>query len=228
MSSAHDFVKYALSIGALELVPEGRKLKNGRLSPYFFNSGLFSTARALNLLANAYAHIIETRFDEDTLDGLLPDVIFGPAYKGITLATMVAHVLALRGENYNPGIAFNRKEAKDHGEGGILIGASLKGKRVLIVDDVITDGASKREAVEIIRTAGGTPIACAIAFDRQERGPDENDPRSGVQRFQDESGIPVLAAASLDELVSVLRQSEIDSVRPILGKIEAYRDQYGV
>ncbi len=226
MSSAHDFVKYALSIGAIELVPEGRRLKSGRLSPYFFNSGLFNTAQSIDTLAMAYVRTLEETELGDRI--LLPDVIFGPAYKGITLAVMVAYFLSLNHDNYNPGIAYNRKEAKDHGEGGILIGAPLQGKRVLIVDDVITDGASKREAVDIIRTHGGIPIGCVIAFDRQERGPDEQDPRSGVQRFQEESGIPVLSAASLDTLVSVLKHSEIERFHSTLARIEAYRDQYGV
>ena len=226
MNSAHDFVKYAVSIGAIELVPEGRTLKSGRRSPYFFNSGLFNTAQSIDTLAMAYVRALEgSQLGERSL---LPDVIFGPAYKGITLAVMVAYFLSLNHDNYNPGIAYNRKEAKDHGEGGVLIGAPLQGKRVLIVDDVITDGASKREAVEIIRAHGGTPIGCVIAFDRQERGPDENDPRSGVQRFQEESGIPVLSAASLDVLVSVLKHSEIDQIRPMFNKIQTYREQYGV
>ena len=226
MSSAHDFVKYALSIGAIELVPEGRKLKSGRLSPYFFNSGLFNHAVAIHRLAQAYVEALKE--SELVERALFPDVVFGPAYKGITLAAMVAFLLSTEYDDYNPGIAFNRKEAKDHGEGGILIGASLKGKRVLIVDDVITDGASKREAVEIIQTAGGTPIGCIIAFDRQERGPEMNDPRSGVVRFQEDAGIPVFSAASLETLLSVLKRSDIDHFRPHLTRIMAYRDQYGV
>lgn len=222
---ALNFVRYALDLGALTLYPdEGRKLKSGRLSPYFFNSGLFSTAASIDQLAGAYVNTIEAHYDEDTL----PDVIFGPAYKGIQIATMVAYLLSLGQINYDPGIAFNRKEAKDHGEGGVLVGSDLAGKRVLIVDDVITDGASKREAVELIRTAGGIPIGCVIAFDRQERGSDERDPRSAALRFQEEFGIPVYAAATLDDLILLLEEGPgFPGASEVLPKILVYRDQYG-
>lgn len=223
--SAQNFVHYALGIGALMLYPdEGRKLKSGRLSPYFFNSGLFSTAASIDQLAGAYVNAIEEHYD----GGTLPDVIFGPAYKGIQIATMVAYLLSLGQADYDPGIAFNRKEAKDHGEGGVLVGRSLAGKRVLIVDDVITDGASKREAVEIIRAAGGTPIGCVIAFDRQERGTEEGDTRSAAQRFQEDFGIPVYAAAALDDLILLLEEGpDFPGASATLPKILAYKDQYG-
>ena len=217
---ASAFVRFALEIGALQLLPQGRSLKSGRLSPYFFNSGIFSTATTIDGLADAYVHVIEAHYDGD----VLPDVIFGPAYKGIQIATMVAYLLSLGHSDYDPGIAFNRKEAKDHGEGGVLVGSSLAGKRVLIVDDVITDGASKREAVDIIRAQGGTPIGCVIAFDRQERGVDEADARSAAQRFEQDLGIPVYAVATLANLISVLEEGQSE----MLPKILAYKDQYGV
>lgn len=224
--AAREFVRYALSIGALTLYPdEGRKLKSGRLSPYFFNSGLFSTAVSIDRLAAAYVSVIEEHYDEDDL----PAVVFGPAYKGIQIATMVAYQLSLGQYVYDPGIAFNRKETKDHGEGGVLVGSSLAGKRVLIVDDVITDGASKREAVELICAEGGTPIGCVIAFDRQERGIKEGDTCSAAQRFQGDFGLPVYAAATLDDLILLLEEdADFPGASEALPKILAYKDQYGV
>ncbi len=225
---AQSFVRYALDIGALTLFPgEGRMLKSKRVSPYFFNSGRFNTAGTIDKLASAYVDVIEEHYG--TMD-VLPEVIFGPAYKGIQIATMVAYQLSLGSEDgYDPGVAFNRKEAKDHGEGGILVGCSLAGKRVLIVDDVITDGASKREAVELIWAEGGIPIGCVIAFDRQERGIKEGDTCSAAQRFQEDFGLPVYAAATLDDLILVLEEgADIPGAGETLPKILAYKDQYGV
>ncbi len=224
--ASQELLVYALGIGALELVPEGRKLKSGRVSPYFFNSGLFNTGQSLGRLADAYAEVV---WVQDQLDELHPEVIFGPAYKGIQLAAMTACMLAEMETKYEGiGSAYNRKEAKDHGESGLLVGYPLAGKRVLIVDDVITDGASKREALGHISASGGTAIGCVIAFDRQERGADENDSRSAAQVFQAEFGIPVYAVTTLDDLILLLEEGPaIPKAAETLPKILAYRDQYG-
>lgn len=214
--AAETFVKYALHVRALELLPEGRKLKSGRISPYFFNSGLFNTGETITHLAQAYAAAARS-FPR-------PDVVFGPAYKGIPLATAVAQAIG-----GNVGYAFNRKEAKDHGEGGIIVGAPLAGKTVLIVDDVMTTGTSSGEAVEIIRANGGTPIGCVIAFDRQERGK-ENE-LSAVLEFELTYEIEVAAAATLTDLITVLRRTPVvsgdDWAGEILEKILTYRAEYG-
>jgi len=210
------FISDALKIGAVELVPEGRKLKSGRISPYFFNSGKFDNAKAIRLLASAYAReVVE-------MGCTMPQVIFGPAYKGIPLAVATAIAL-LSDYDTNVSYAFNRKETKDHGEGGIVVRHSLKEQKVLIVDDVMTTGSSSGEAVEIVRANGGIPIGCIIAFDRQERGMTTN--LSAVQEFEEKYGIPVRAAATLDDLILALKGQE-DS--EILGKILAYKKQYGV
>ena len=221
------FVAYALSIGALELVPQGRVLKSGRLSPHFFNSGLFIRSIDLEHLGMAYA---ETIVSADDNDELMPGVIYGPAYKGIPLAVATAMMLRYEFVGYEEiGIAYNRKEAKDHGEGGVLIGSPLQDKRVVIADDVITDGASKREAVDTIHSHGGQSVACVIAFDRQERGKDVHDPRSAAQAFSEDYGIPVLAAATLDDLIQVLEEGPaVPLGAETLPLILAYRDQYGV
>ncbi len=218
---AQHFLAYALSIGALELLPEGRKLKSGRISPYFFNSGLFNTGRSLLQLADAYLAAIVSHSS--------PEIVFGPAYKGIPLATAVALKLEER-LRVNIGYAFNRKEAKDHGEGGIIVGMPVEGKDVLIVDDVMTTGTSSGEAVEIVRVNGGTAIGCAIAFDRQERGKESD--LSAVQEFQGNYGIPVHVAATLSDLISLLERASAgddgDDIAGILEKILVYREQYGV
>src|SRR5918911_4910532 len=165
---AQAFVKFSVEAGVLRF--GDFKTKAGRQSPYFFNTGLFDDGAKLARLGEFYARRL-------IASGLQFDMLFGPAYKGITLAAAVAIGLAREGRNVP--FAYNRKEAKDHGEGGLLVGAPLKG-RVVIVDDVITDGASKRESVELIRAAGAEPVAVLIAMDRMERGgPDDNlSPRS--------------------------------------------------
>jgi orotate phosphoribosyltransferase len=217
-SISEQFLSHAIGIRALEFIPEGRKLKSGRLSPYFFNSGLFTTGYDLAHLATAYTETIEQSAPEF-------DVIFGLAYKGIPLATCVATMLAVTSKAYaTVAWCFNRKERKDHGEGGLLVGANLKGKRVLIIDDVITDGASKREAVRVIQEHGGTPVGCVIAFDRQERGMNEGDSRSARQSLEDELRIPIFAVATLDDLIEYMNDPNFAEMYP---KILAYRDQYG-
>lgn len=231
-TSAEKFVQYAISIGALELLPNGRELKSGRISPYFFNSGLFCSGESLSAIADAYAQKISNMMKSG---GLVCDVLFGPAYKGIPLVAVIAMRLA---EHYGINLEWsaNRKEAKKYGEGGIIIGASLAGKRILIIDDVITDGASKREAVEIIRTQGGIPIACMVGFDRQEKGYDlilkVDKGISAAQEFEQTYDIPLIAAAYCDDLISLLQctpaESGDDQVGEILEKILVYREQYGV
>lgn len=224
------FVRYAISIGALEFVPEGRKLKSERVSPYFFNSGLFNTGATIWELGKVYAGELL----QHNIPG--PEVVYGPAYKGIPLSVVTAVALAqLTGEDI--GYAFNRKEEKTHGDGGTIVGASLAGKKVLVVDDVMTTGTSSGEAVEIIRANGGWPIDCVIAFDRQERSKEGN--LSATQEFEQNYGIPVVAVATLADLISYLQKicgrydsSDINnSPEPpfeMLGKILAYQEEYGV
>ncbi len=188
-------------------------LKSGRTSPYFFNAGLFDSGAALAALGDCYA---------DTLDqaGLPFDMLFGPAYKGIPLATALAVALAGRGRDLP--LAFNRKEAKAHGEGGSLIGAPVRG-RVLIVDDVITAGTAIRESIQIIRAAGGEPCGVLIALDRQERG--QTGQRSAAQEVSAEFGLPVHAIAGLDHLLAHADQRpEIAAHKDAL---VAYRARYG-
>ncbi len=189
-------------------------LKSGRISPYFFNAGRFDSGAALAALGQAYAQtLLAARLEFD--------VLFGPAYKGIPLATAVA--IALAGTGRDAPLAFNRKEAKDHGEGGSLIGAPLAGKRVLIVDDVITAGTAIREAIEIIRNAGGVPCGVLIALDRQERGSDSD--LSATAAVRTEFGLPVLAIAGLDELLQ-LADGRADLAMHF-DALSAYRRRYG-
>lgn len=189
------------------------KTKAGRLSPYFFNAGLFADGASLARLSQFYSDAIQA-------SGVEFDMIFGPAYKGIPLAAGVAMTLAGRGRNLP--YCFNRKEAKDHGEGGTLIGAPLRGK-VLIIDDVISAGTSVRESVEWIRQAGAVPAAVAIALDRQERGQGQ---LSATQEVQQQYGIPVIPIAGLNDLLGYLQDSP--DLAQNLREVRAYRDQYGV
>ncbi len=167
-------------------------LKSGRSSPYFFNAGRFDSGASLAALAACYADAVDAA-------GLEFDLLFGPAYKGIPLATALACEYARRGRDLP--LAFNRKEAKAHGEGGTLIGAPLQGRRVLVVDDVITAGTAIREALALIRDAGGVPAGIVIALDRQERVT-EGDARSAAQAVAQDQGVPVTAVAGLDDLLA--------------------------
>jgi orotate phosphoribosyltransferase len=187
--------------------------KAGRLSPYFFNAGLFNDGLSLKNLADFYAKtILASEVDFD--------VLFGPAYKGIPLAAGTA--MALAGQGRNVPYSYNRKEAKDHGEGGTTVGAKLQG-RVLIIDDVISAGTSVRKSIEIIRAVGATPCGVVIALDRMERGQSE---LSAVQEVRQTYGIPVIAIATLDDLLGYL-QNEGGMVQN-LNATKLYRDQYGV
>ncbi len=189
------------------------KTKAGRLSPYFFNAGLFNDGESLMKLGEFYAAAI-------LKSGVQFDMLFGPAYKGITLAASISIALARQGNNFP--YAYNRKEAKDHGEGGTIVGAPLHG-RVLIVDDVISAGTSVRESVEIIKSAGAIPAGVAIAIDRQERGLGE---LSAVQEVEKNSAMPVIKIATLADLIAFLDgASDLSEFKPA---VQAYRNQYGV
>jgi orotate phosphoribosyltransferase len=206
-----DFIRLCLELGVLRFGEF--RLKSGRQSPYFFNAGLFNTGRAIAALGRCYARAA-------ALSGIAFDMLFGPAYKGIPLVTATAAALAVHEARDLP-FAFNRKEAKDYGEGGSLVGAPLAG-RVLIVDDVITAGTAIRESVEIIRRHRATPAGVLIALDREERGQGE---RSAVQEVQDDFGLPVVAVLRLKDLLTHL---ETTGETAILASVRAYRDRYGV
>jgi orotate phosphoribosyltransferase len=215
---AQDFVKFAVASGVLRFGEF--KTKAGRLSPYFFNSGLFDDGAKLGRLGEFYARRL-------LASGLPFDMLFGPAYKGITLASATAVELARLGRSVP--FAHNRKEAKTHGEGGLMVGAPLAG-RVIIIDDVITDGASKRESVEMIRAAGAEPVAVLIAMDRQERvGADDNlSAHSAVESFAREYGMPVLAIASLADLLHYLHSAADPALEAHRARVLGYRERYGV
>jgi len=206
-----EFVEFAIRAGVLRF--GDFKTKAGRQSPYFFNAGLFSDGERLGELGRYYARAA-------LASGIGFDMIFGPAYKGITLAAATA--IAMAGLGHNVPFCFNRKEAKDHGEGGNIVGAPLQGK-ALIIDDVITDGASKREAIEIIRAAGAVPAGVLIALDRQERGTGE---LSATQEVSREYGLPVTAIATLEDILATLRG--MPERRGEVDRIEEYRGRYGV
>ena len=215
---AHDFVAFSVEAGVLRFGEF--KTKAGRLSPYFFNAGLFDDGAKLGRLAEFYARRL-------LASGLAFDMLFGPAYKGITLAAAVAIALARLGRNVP--FVYNRKEAKDHGEGGTLVGAKLHG-RVVIVDDVITDGASKRESVDLIRAAGAEPVAVLIAMDRMERGGQDGalSAHSAVEVFERDYAMPVLAMARLTDLLAYLAHRRDPALAFDLARVTAYRERYGV
>ena len=207
-----DFIRFAIDRGVLRF--GSFTLKSGRISPYFFNAGLFDSGRALAQLGRFYAAaVVES--------GLDVDVIFGPAYKGIPLAAATAIALAEQHDRDLPW-CFNRKEAKDHGEGGSLVGAPLQGK-VAIVDDVITAGTAIREVMQIIKAAGAQPAAVMVALDRQERGQGE---LSAIQEVERDFGVPVISIVSLTQILAFLEDDA--QLRKYLPAVQAYRDQYGI
>ncbi len=206
-----DFIRFAIGQNVLRFGEF--QTKAGRLSPYFFNAGLFDDGASLKQLSQFYAQSI--------LAAKIPfDMLYGPAYKGIPLAAGTAIALVEQGRNVP--YCFNRKEAKDHGEGGSTVGAVLQG-RVLIIDDVISAGTSVRGSIKLIRAAGATPCGVIIALDRMERGQGE---LSAVQEVQRNYGIPVVPIATLDDLLSYL-QDNAEMVQNLLA-VQTYRDRYGV
>lgn len=190
-------------------------LKSGRTSPYFFNAGRFDSGVALAGLAACYADAVQA-------SGVAFDVLFGPAYKGIPLATALACEFARRGRDVP--VAFNRKEAKSHGEGGVLIGASLHGRRVLVVDDVITAGTAIREALALIAEGGGTAAGVVIALDRQEAVDPATSRRSAAQTVTQEHGLPVIAVARLEDLFALGDDAVLAAQRE---RLAAYRQAFG-
>ncbi|UCE90056.1 MAG: orotate phosphoribosyltransferase [Pseudomonadota bacterium] len=206
------FIEFALDCDVLRF---GRfTLKSGRISPYFFNAGLFNTGSALARLGQFYAAAIRDNAIEF-------DILFGPAYKGIPLAASCAVALA---EHHDLDVpyCFNRKEAKDHGEGGNIVGAPLEG-RVLIIDDVITAGTAVRESMDIIASAGADPAGVVIALDRQERGQGKH---SAIQEVEHSYGIPVLSIVTLTDLIAFLEQRPDSKAQ--LEAVRAYRAEYGI
>ena len=220
---AQSFVQFSLDCGVLKF--GSFKTKAGRISPYFFNAGLFDDGAKLGHLAACYAQRL--------LDsGMVFDMIFGPAYKGIPLGAAVAVELARLGKTVP--FAYNRKEAKDHGEGGSLVGAPLMG-RVLIVDDVMSAGTAVRESIALIQAAGATPHAVVIALDRQEMATEvqadgrvQDVPYSAVQYVRQQLGLQVCAIATLDDLVGYLQGQTTPGMVEHLDQVQAYRERYGV
>jgi len=215
---AQEFVQFAVQAGVLRFGEF--KTKAGRLSPYFFNAGGFDDGAKLGRLAEFYARRL-------LASGPAFDMIFGPAYKGITLAASVAVELARRG--HNRPFAYNRKEAKDHGEGGQLVGAPVAGN-VLIIDDVISAGTSVRESIAMITAAGGRPCGVAIALDRQERATEggHDAPWSAVQYVTRKLQLNVASIATLDDLLQYLRSGSDPALAAFAGPVQAYRERYGV
>ena len=215
---AQEFVQFAVECGVLKFGEF--KTKAGRMSPYFFNAGLFDDGAKLGRLAEFYAQRL-------LKSGIEFDMVFGPAYKGIPLGAALSVELARRGRNVP--LAYNRKEAKDHGEGGTLVGAPLHG-RVLIVDDVMSAGTATRESIAIIRAAGATPHAVLIALDRQEKATENglDVPYSAVQYVRKELGLNVSAIANLDDLMQYLEKRGGGATDDVHHRVLAYRQRYGV
>lgn len=219
LNNQADFVRFALEQNVLRF---GQfKVKSGRISPYFFNAGLFDSGKSVGLLADFYAKTL-------VASGIEFDMLFGPAYKGIPLATATAMALSkpeISGRDIP--FAFNRKEAKKHGEGGTLVGAPLQG-RVVIIDDVITAGTSVRESVDIITDAGAQPAAVLIALDRMEVAGDDTNlaKHSAVQEVQQKYSMPVISIASLSHIMQVLDQDE--SLAQHRNAVAQYRQRYGI
>jgi len=215
---ALEFVQFAVEAGVLRFGEF--KTKAGRLSPYFFNAGLFDDGAKLGRVAQFYARRL-------IASGLEFDMLFGPAYKGIPLAAAMAIELARLGRNVP--FAYNRKEAKDHGEGGTLVGAALRG-RVVIVDDVVSAGTSVRESIALIRGAGAQPVGVAIALDRQERGAANGveQSQSAVQYITSQLDLRVVSIATLADLLQYLAASDDAALAGFRQAVSAYRERYGV
>ena len=215
---AQEFVQFAVECGVLRFGEF--KTKAGRMSPYFFNAGLFDDGAKLGRLAGFYAQRL-------LASGMEFDMVFGPAYKGIPLGAALSVELARLG--HNVPFAYNRKEAKDHGEGGTLVGAPLKG-RVLIVDDVMSAGTATRESIAIIQAAGATPYGVLIALDRQEKATENGQdvPYSAVQFVQRQLGLQVCSIAKLGDLMQYLAGHSGDDLAQAHQQVQAYRERYGV
>ena len=188
-------------------------LKSGRVSPYFFNLGQIASGAAMATLADAYVDALEA-------DGIEFDMLFGPAYKGIPLVAALATAYARRGRDLP--FAYNRKEAKDHGEGGTLVGAAPAG-RVLIVDDVLTAGTALRQSIKLLRTAGAEPVGAAIALDRQERGPNG---RSAVQEIEQEAGLKIVPLVTAREVLQFISEGSADT--ETVAAMRRYQENYGI
>jgi orotate phosphoribosyltransferase len=217
-SNQDNFIRFALEAKVLSFGEF--KTKAGRLSPYFFNAGGFNDGARLSALGRYYAKALQE-------SQISFDMLYGPAYKGITLAAATA--IALADHGLNVPFAYNRKEAKDHGEGGSLVGAPVKGK-VVIIDDVISAGTSVRESVDLIRGAGAEPAAVLIALDRMERSGNavEVGEKSAVQAVEQEFGLPVIAIANLADLMAFLTASSDAELTNYLPAVKVYRDKYGI
>ena len=226
-----ELIEYALSSGILTFGTF--KLKSNRISPYFFNCGLFSRAKLIRAISSAYARTLDAYAKEHKDFSF--DVLFGPAYKGIPLCATTAEKLAgLDEERWGDvGYSFNRKEVKDHGEGGLMVGESLKGKKVVIIDDVMTAGTAIREAIDIIGGQGGTLVAIIVAVDRQEKLPsqsekegkgDDGSPRgSAIGQVSKETGVPVFAVLTLSDLVEGMRKMGKDEE---VKQMQEYYEKY--
>ena len=217
-SNQDNFIRFALEAKVLSFGEF--KTKAGRLSPYFFNAGEFNDGARLSALGRYYSKALQE-------SKLQFDMLYGPTYTGIKLAAATA--IALADDGINVPYAYNRKEAKDHGEGGVLVGAPVKG-RVVIIDDVISAGTSVRESVDLIRKAGAEPAAVLIALDRMERSGNAVDigDKSAVQAVEQEFGLPVIAIANLTGLMSFLTASSDTQLTNYLPAVKAYREKYGI
>jgi len=211
LSYSHSFLKFAIEQNVLKF--GDFTLKSGRQSPYFFNAGLFNSGKALSNLANFYAQAIQN-------SGLKCDVLFGPAYKGIPLVSATSMALFERFQLDMP-FCFNRKELKDHGEGGVLVGAPLKGN-VLLIDDVITAGTAIKESLALIRQQGAEPVGVVVALDRQEKGLSN---LSAIQELEQQENIRIISITSLSEMLDYLKQQQAIET---LQAVQQYREQYGI